>query len=161
MSAPAQSGASGEKVVAVNRRAWHDYEVHDRLEAGVVLKGSEVKAIRGGRFSLAEAYAGIKEGEAYLFGFHVQPYEFARAADHDPLRPKKLLLHRREIDRLFGLTSQRGVTLIPLRLYFRRGKLKVELGVCKGKRRGDRRETLRRRIAEREVRHALSWERRR
>lgn len=158
MSAAPENKAktSDEPVVAVNRRAFHDYHVLDRIEAGIVLRGAEVKAIRDHRCSLAEAYAAVKDGEAYLFGFHVQPYEHARAEDHNPLRPKKLLLHRREIDRLQGQTARAGMTLVPLKLYFRRGKLKVELGVCRGKHHGDKREAIRRKTAELEARRAIS-----
>ncbi len=147
---------NGEATVVVNRRALHEYHVLGRMEAGIVLRGAEVKAIRDHRCSLAEAYAAIKEGEAFLFGFHVQPYEHARAEDHNPLRPKKLLLHRREIARLLGQTAQAGMTLIPLKLYFRRGRLKVELGICRGKHHGDKREAIRRKTAEREARRAMA-----
>lgn len=151
-----QSKPGDDPVVAVNRRAFHDYHVLDRIEAGIVLRGAEVKAIREHRCSLTEAYAAVKDGEAYLFGFHVQPYEHARPEDHNPLRPKKLLLHGREIDRLQGQTARSGMTLIPLKLYFRRGKLKVELGVCRGKHHGDKREAIRRKTAELEARRAIS-----
>lgn len=151
-----KAGRADEQVVAVNRRALHDYHVLARIEAGLVLRGCEVKAIRDHRCSLNEAYAAVKGNEAYLLGFHVQPYEHARAQDHNPLRPKKLLLHRREIDRLLGQTTTGGVTMIPLKLYFRRGRLKVELGLCRGKRREDKREAIRRRTAEREARRAMA-----
>lgn len=151
-----KAGRADEPVIAVNRRALHEYHVLDRIEAGIELRGPEVKAIREHRCSLTEAYAAIKDNEAFLLGFHVQPYEHARAQDHNPLRPKKLLLHRREIDRLLGQTTTAGMTLIPLKLYFRRGRLKVELGLCRGKQRADKREVIRRRTAEREARRAIA-----
>jgi SsrA-binding protein len=156
-----EAGRAQEPIVAVNRRALHEYHVLDRIEAGIELRGAEVKAIRDHRCSLTGAYAEIKNNEAFLSGFHVQPYEHARVEDHNPLRPKKLLLHRREIDRLLGQTSAAGMTLIPLKLYFRRGRLKVELGLCRGKQRADKREAIRRRTAEREARRAMAGRMRR
>lgn len=156
MSASNRLNESQIVTVAVNRRALRDYLVLDRLEAGVVLQGPEVKAIRAGRSSISEAYAEVQNGEAFLEGFHVQPYEHARAENYNPLRSKKLLLHKREITRLAGQISLRGMTIIPLKLYFRRGRLKVELGICRGKRHGDKRETIRRRTAEREAERAMA-----
>lgn len=142
--------------VATNRKALRDYFVLERIEVGVVLRGAEVKSIREGRFSLNEAFSRIDDGEAVLCDFHIQPYEHARADGYDPVRPKKLLLHRREIDRLIGETSVKGMALIPLKLYFHRGRVKVELGLCRGKHVGDKRETIRRRTAEREAERAIA-----
>lgn len=156
MSASNRLNEPGIVTVAVNRRALRDYLVLDRFEAGLALQGPEVKAIRAGRSSISEAYVEVQNGEAFLEGFHVQPYEHARAENYNPLRPKKLLLHKREITRLEGQISLRGMTIIPLKLYLRRGRLKVELGICRGKRHADKRETIRRRTAEREAERAMA-----
>lgn len=156
MSASNRLNEPGIVTVAVNRRALRDYFVLDRFEAGLALQGPEVKAIRAGRSSISEAYVEVQNGEAFLEGFHVQPYEHARAENYNPLRPKKLLLHKREITRLEGQISLRGMTIIPLKLYLRRGRLKVELGICRGKRHADKRETIRRRTAEREAERAMA-----
>jgi SsrA-binding protein len=142
--------------VATNRKALRDYFVVQRIEAGIVLRGAEVKSIREGRFSLNEAFSRIDKGQAVLCGFHIQPYEHARADGYDPVRPKRLLLHRREIDKLVGETATKGMALVPLKLYFHRGHVKVELGLCRGKHAGDKRETIRRRTAEREAERAIA-----
>ncbi|MDZ4198792.1 MAG: SsrA-binding protein SmpB [Kiritimatiellia bacterium] len=137
--------------LASHRRARHDYTILETLEAGIELRGTEVKSIRAGEASLAESFAAIEKNEAIVQGLHIQPYRFGNQFNHDPKRPKRLLLHRREIDRLRGLTATQGVTLIPLRLFLRKGLVKLELGICKGKQQADKRETLRQKTSEREA----------
>jgi SsrA-binding protein len=138
-------------VVTVNRQAYHDYFVDDRLEAGVALTGTEVKSIRGGKVNLRGAYARIKDGEVWLDGMHIAIYEQGTYMNHDPLRPRKLLLHRREIDRLVGRIQAKGQTLVPLKLYFRDNHVKVELGVVRGKKLYDKREAIKERETQREL----------
>ncbi len=146
----------GEKVVTVNRKAFHDYHIEEQYEAGIQLTGTEIKSIRAGRLQLREAYARIERDEAWLLGMHVSPYEQAGGYfQHDPLRPRKLLLHRREIDYLHGQVGQKGLTLVPLRLYLKRGKAKIELGLARGKKLYDKRDTLAARDARREIERAL------
>ncbi len=155
--APAEkSGSSGEKVLATNRKAFRDYIILDKLEAGIELRGSEVKSIRSSRFSLNESYALIDRGQALLLGMNILPYEYSRVEEHKATRPKRLLLHRQQIDRLTGQTAIQGHTLIPLRLYLKHGLVKIELAVCKGKHAEDKRETMRRRTAEREAERAMA-----
>jgi SsrA-binding protein len=139
------------KIIADNRKARHDYFIEDKIEAGLVLKGTEVKSLRQGRANLKDAYARIKKGEAYVHQMHISPYPFAYYDNHDPLRIRKLLLHRYEIKKLTGKLNERGFALVPLRLYFREGKAKVLLGLAKGKRKHDKRETIRRRDQKREL----------
>jgi len=150
-----KSSDQAVKVVAVNRKAGYDYHLTDRFEAGLVLQGTEVKAAREGRVNLKDSYAAEKNGELYLMQCHISPYSHAFYENHEPLRPRKLLLHRREIRRLIGKISQRGLTLIPTRMYFRKGRLKVELALAKGKKHYDRREALRERDLKREVQAEL------
>jgi len=145
----------GEKTAAVNRRARHDYEILEVYEAGISLTGPEVKSLRAGKVSLAESYAKIIKGEAYLIDCRISPYTHSRLAEQDPVRQRKLLLHKNEIRRLIGKTQQRGFTLIPLRIYFKKGWAKVELGLARGKKLIDKREKLKRRILERESRTAI------
>jgi SsrA-binding protein len=148
---------SGEpvKIVAVNRRAGHDYFIDDRIEAGLVLTGTEIKSIREGRVNLREGYARIVDGEAWLTNVHIAPYERGNRYNHEPLRDRKLLLHRDEISSLVGKVRQRGYTLVPLQLYLKHGKAKVELGLARGKREFDKRESIAKREAQREIeRHA-------
>ena len=147
--------SSGEQIVCVNREARHNYFIDETYEAGLVLVGSEVKSLRDGKANLKDSYARIQKGEAVLVNAHVSPYAGANQFNHDPTRPRKLLLHRREIERLTGKTKERGFTLIPLKLYFKNGRAKVELGLARGKKFYDKRETLRRKVAEREVERAL------
>jgi SsrA-binding protein len=147
---------AGIKIVGTNRKAFHNYHVLERIEAGLELRGAEVKSLRAGHFSIAESYARVRNGEVRLHDFHIQPYAHARVEEHDPVRPKRLLLTRREIDRLFGKASLRGHALIPLRLYFKHGLAKVEIGLCRGKQAEDKRETMRRRTAEREAERAIA-----
>ena len=150
-----RSSDQAVKVVAVNRQAGYDYHLTDRFEAGLVLQGTEVKAAREGRVNLKDSYAAEKNGELYLMQCHISPYSHAFYENHEPLRPRKLLLHRREIRRLIGKISQRGLTLIPTRMYFRKGRLKVELALAKGKKHYDRREKVRERDLKREVQAEL------
>lgn len=141
--------------VATNRKARHDYEVIERLEAGLVLRGTEVKSLRRGRANLNDSFGVIERGEAFLINAHVSPYEFGNRENPDPVRKRKLLLHRREIAYLEGQVARKGLTIIPLRLYFVNGRAKVELALARGKKAPDKRETLRRRAADREIRRAL------
>ncbi|HWO43287.1 MAG TPA: SsrA-binding protein SmpB [Candidatus Eisenbacteria bacterium] len=147
--------SAGEQVVCVNRQARHNYFIEETYEAGLVLVGSEVKSLREGKANLKDSYARVQKGEAFLLNAHVSPYSGANRFNHEPTRTRKLLLHRREIERLTGKTKERGLTLIPLRLYFKNGRAKVELGLARGKKLHDKRETLRRKAAEREVERAL------
>jgi SsrA-binding protein len=140
-----------EKLICQNRKAWHEYFIEDRFEAGMVLLGTEVKSLRDGKASLGDSYAKIKEGEIFLVDAHINPYGHANRFNHDPLRPRKLLLHKTEIRRLIGKIQEKGFTLIPLRLYFSDGKAKVELGLAKGKKLYDKRETLKRKAVERDM----------
>jgi SsrA-binding protein len=143
-----------EKVAASNRRASHDYEILERIEAGIRLTGSEVKSLRGGRASLAEAFARIRDGEAWLEGMHIPPYEQGETKGYDPIRPRKLLLHRREIERLLGKTKEQGLALIPMRVYFTHGLAKVEIGLGRGRREHEKRQSIAKREAEREMARA-------
>lgn len=144
-----------KKTVARNRKALHEYHIVDTYEAGIVLAGPEVKSIRAGRASLAEAFARIDGGEAFLHGMHVTPYDPASRWNVDATRPRKLLLNRREIRRLIGATQQEGFTLVPLELYLKDGYVKVELALGRGKKRFDKREDLRKRAADREIQRAI------
>ncbi len=143
------------KTIATNRRAARDYEVVETYEAGLALRGSEVKSLRAGKADLKDSYALVQRRELWLVGAYVAPYSFAREGGHDPERTRKLLLHRHEIDRIAGKVAERGLTLVPLRLYFKDGKAKVELGLAKGRARYDKREKLRRRQADREMERAM------
>ena len=146
---------AGEKLIASNRKASHNFEVLETCEAGLVLRGTEVKALRGGRADLKESYARIERNEAWLLGCHISPYAQGNRANHDPLRPRKLLLHRREISRLVGKVMEKGLTLVPLRLYFKQGRAKVELGLARGRKTLDKRHAIREREERREVARAL------
>jgi SsrA-binding protein len=144
-----------------NRKALRDYSVIDRLEAGIALHGTEVKSLRAGEASLLGAYACVDGEQIWLHGFNIPPYEHGNRFNHEPTRPRRLLLHRREIHRLKGQTEQKGYSLIPLSVYLKRGLVKVDLGTCKGKTVGDKRETLRRKTAEREAERDMASARRR
>jgi SsrA-binding protein len=146
---------TGTKPIADNRRARHDYELLDRLEAGIVLTGTEVKSLREGRVQLAGAFADVRGEEVWLVGVSIAEYDHGNTANHEPDRDRKLLLHRREIASLIGKVKERGLTLVPTRLYFRNGKVKVELALARGKERGDKRRDLQRRDAERQIERAL------
>lgn len=150
---------SGRKVVATNRKARFNYEILDTFEAGMVLRGSEVKSLRAGQVQLKDAYASIREGEVWLENVHIAPYSFAEEGGHDPERPRKLLLHRREIDRLFGRIREEGLTLVPLQVYFKDGRAKVELGLGRGKRTRDKRRDIVDRQQKREMDRARSHRR--
>ena len=139
------------KVVATNRKAGHEYFLLDRYEAGIALQGSEIKSIRLGQISLAEAYVKVDGHEAWLLDAHIAPYEQANRYNHDPRRPRKLLLHRAEIRRLWNDIRQKGVTVIPLRVYLKEGRAKVEIAVAKGKKLYDKRDSIAKRDAEREI----------
>jgi SsrA-binding protein len=143
------------KVVATNRKARFEYEILETIEAGVALVGPEVKSLRAGNASLADAYAVVRRGEVYLIGAHVSPYPQASRENPDPRRERKLLLHREEIARLGARVAERGLTLVPLQLYFRGGRAKVELALVRGRRRHDKREAIREREEAREVRRAV------
>jgi SsrA-binding protein len=144
-----------ERTVATNRRARHDYDIQERIEAGIVLTGDEVKSMRLGQASIAEAFARIDRGEVWLEGMHVAEYAQGDHRRHQPLRPRKLLLHRREIDRLVGITQEQRLALIPLRVYFAHGIAKVELGVARGRRRWEKRQALAKRQHAREIEQEL------
>ena len=145
-----------QKVVATNRKAYHDYFIEEKFEAGIVLKGTEVKSLRDRRVNLQDSYAGVKDGEVFLHHCHISPYSHGNIMNHDPIRVRKLLLHKKEINKLLGKTQQKGLTLVPLRIYFsERGKAKVELGLAKGKKLHDRRDTIKAREAGREVERAI------
>ena len=139
-----------------NRRALHDYLVIDRVEAGIALRGTEVKSIRSGQASLAGSFARITDNNEAVLYVNIPPYEFGSAINHDPKRPRRLLLHKKQIGKLHAQVKEKGCTLIPLGLYSKQGLIKVELGVCKGKHRSDKRETLRRRTADREAQRAMA-----
>ncbi len=147
---------SGQHAVATNRRARRDYAFDEIYEAGIVLTGAEVKSLRAGRASLAEAYARVAGGEVWLEGLHIPQYSHSSGGDHDPRRPRKLLMHREEIERLVGKTQERGLTLVPLRLYFTRGLAKVELGLGRGRRRHEKRQVELEREHRREMDRALA-----
>ncbi|HZT96701.1 MAG TPA: SsrA-binding protein SmpB, partial [Chloroflexota bacterium] len=147
----ASKPSQGHKVVATNRRAFHDYFIEDRIEAGLVLRGTEIKSIREGRVNLRDAYARVDRGEAWLVNAHIAPYLQGSWTNHEPLRDRKLLLHKSQIAALARQASQRGQTIIPLQLYLKDGRAKVELAVAHGKREYDKREAIARRDAEREI----------
>jgi len=144
-----------ERPVADNRKATFDYHILETFEAGIALLGSEVKAIREGRVNLRDSYCRFEGGEAYLLGAHISQYSHDGHTGHDPTRPRKLLLHRHELNKLLGRTVERGLTLVPLRIYFKNGRIKVAIALAKGKKAYDKRETIRRREVERETRAAI------
>jgi SsrA-binding protein len=146
---------ASEKPIAENRRARHDYHLLDRYEAGLQLTGTEVKSLRDGRVRLAQAYADVRDGEVWLVGAHIDEYAQGNVANHDPDRDRKLLLHRREIDSLIGQVQEKGLTLVPTRLYFKNGRAKLELAVARGKEQRDKRRDIAQREAERDIQRAL------
>jgi len=150
-----RDSAEGKKTVATNRRARHEYDVLERLEAGIALSGPEVKSLRAGKVSIAEAFARVDRGEVWLYDMHISPYEAASLWNTDPLRPRKLLLHRKEIRKLIGGVEEKGRTLVPLEIYFKRGRAKVELAVAKGRKLHDKRDALKKQEAKREVERAV------
>jgi len=148
--------ATGERDAAVNRAAAHNYHLQERFEAGIVLHGTEVKSVRSGRANLKDAYGLVKDGELWLLNAHIAPYENAGYSQHESTRTRKLLVHKEELRKLTGQTQQKGLTLIPTRLYFKNGRVKVELALARGKQLWDKRETERRRTADREAREAIA-----
>jgi SsrA-binding protein len=142
--------------VARNPKATHDYHILETWESGIVLTGTEVKSLRGGKASIKEAYARVRNGEVFLEGMNITPYEQGNRYNHDPVRSRKLLMHRREIEKLIGAVEQRGLTLVPLELYFKNGKVKVAIALGRGKKQHDKREDLKRRATEREIARAVS-----
>ncbi|MFV1951990.1 MAG: SsrA-binding protein SmpB [Nitrospinota bacterium] len=148
--------SNNKKIICENRKARHEYYIEETYEAGIALKGTEVKSLRQGKSNLKDSYARIENGEIYLYNCHISPYTHGNILNHDPLRRRKLLLHKRDIKKLYGKIEERGLTLIPLRMYFSmRGIAKLELAVAKGKKTYDKRETLKRKTAEREMERAL------
>jgi SsrA-binding protein len=151
-----REGRRGDRVVATNRRARHDYEILETIEAGIALRGSEVKSMRDGKAQLADAYARVDGGELWLYGVHIPPWQFATGfGGHEPDRKRKLLVHRKEIDELLGRTQQQSLTLVPLSLYFKDGKAKVQLALARGRKLYDKRQAILSREAERESARAL------
>ena len=148
-------GEDGRKVVGRNRKARHEYEILDTHEAGIVLKGPEVKSLRAGQLAFRDAFARVEGGEIWLYNLHIAPYEQASRADQDPDRVRKLLLHREEIRRLVSKTEEKGLTLIPLEVYFRNGNVKVLIGVARGRRLYDKREKLKKQTQDREAKRAM------
>jgi SsrA-binding protein len=148
-----------EKLIAENRRARFDYELLDRFEAGIVLTGTEVKSLRQGRATMAQAWAEVRENEAWLMGVEIATYDHGNVANHEPMRPRKLLMHRREIDRLYGTVREKGLTIVPTRLYFKDGRVKVELAVARGKELRDKRRDIADRDAKRQMQRALKQNR--
>ncbi len=149
------SRGGGDRVIAVNRKAFHDYFVDETLEAGLVLWGSEIKSIRAGRVNLRDSYVAIRGGEAWLTGSHIAGYSQASYQDHDPTRDRKLLLHRREIERLRARVDQKGYTVVPLKLYLKHNRAKIEIALARGKRQYDKRETIAQRDSERDIQRAI------
>jgi len=145
-----------EKTIATNRKARHDYAILETVEAGLVLRGAEVKSLRQGNASLVDGYASIKGREVWLVGIHINPYEHGNIRDYDPIRSRKLLLHKKEIRKLYGTLNQHGLTVIPLKLYFRNGVAKVLLGVARGKKEHDKRQDISKRDAERAIRQRMA-----
>jgi SsrA-binding protein len=148
--------AAGERDASSNRTAFHNYFILEKFEAGIQLRGTEVKSIRAGRANLKDAYGLVKDGEVFLLNAHIGPYDYGNIFNHEPLRTRKLLMHKNEIRKLIGKTQGKGITLIPLRLYFKTGRIKVEMALAKGKQTWDKRETERRRTADREAREAIA-----
>jgi SsrA-binding protein len=144
-----------EKVLVANRSVFHEYHIAEKYEAGVALTGTEVKSVMGGRVQLKDSYVAVREGEAWLFNAHISPYSHGNRENHDPLRTRKLLLHRREIDKLEEAAAIQGMTLVATRIYLRNSRIKIEIGVAKGKKLYDKRETEMRRTIERETRQQL------
>jgi SsrA-binding protein len=147
---------SGEKVIVSNRKALHDYFIFDRYEAGIVLKGTEVKSLRQGSANLQDGYAVIRNGELWLVGLHINPFEKGNINNHDPKRDRKLLLHKQEIRRVIGKLAEKGLTLVPLRMYFKKNIAKVELGLARGKKSYDKREAIAKRDVERQLRREFA-----
>lgn len=152
---PQDDGKDESQLIADNRKAFHDYHILETFEAGVALLGTEVKGIREGRANLRDSYARVEGGEVWLFNVHINPYTHRGYVDHDPKRKRRLLLHKHEIRKLIGKTVEKGLTLVPTRLYFKNGRIKVAIALAKGKQAHDKRETIRRREVDRETRAAV------
>jgi SsrA-binding protein len=149
------SQSAEDKTLLTNRAAFHEYHIEDKYEAGVALAGTEVKSVRAGQIQLKDSYVTVRDGEAWLFNAHISPYAYGNRENHDPVRPRKLLLHRREIARLADATTMKGMTLVVTRVYLKRGRVKLEVGVARGKKLYDKRATEMRRTVERETRAQL------
>ena len=147
--------ANEEKVLVTNRAAFHEYHISDKYEAGIALTGTEVKSVLGGRVQLKDSYVAVRDGEAWLFNAHISPYSHGNRENHEPLRTRKLLLHKREISRLDEATAKQGMTLVPTQLYLKNGRIKIEVGVARGKKMYDKREAELKRTVERETRAQL------
>lgn len=143
------------KVLAQNKKASHDYFIEETYEAGFVLQGTEIKSIRAGRVNLRDSFARVENGEVFVYGMHISPYEQGNRYNHDPLRPRKILLHKKEIDRLAGVTKEKGYALIPLKIYIKNGYAKVLVGLARGKKNYDKRESLKKKEAAREIERAF------
>ena len=151
----AEKQSNSVKIIAQNKKAYHDYFVDERYEAGIELFGTEVKSIRAGKVNIKESYCDIKDGEIYAVGMHISPYDQGNIYNRDPLRPKKLLLHKKEILKLFGQVSQKGYTLVPLQVYLSRSRVKLEIGLCRGKKLYDKRDDMARSDAKRDMERAF------
>ena len=144
-----------EKLIAKNPTAYHNYSIESTIEAGIVLTGTEIKSIRTGKINLKDTYVNIKDGEIFVYGMHISPYEFGNIYNKDPLRTRKLLMNRREIDRLYGMIKQKGISLVPTKMYFKGNKVKLEVGIGKGKKLFDKREDMAKKDAEMKIQRAL------
>ena len=144
-----------EKLIAKNPTAYHNYSIESTLEAGIVLSGTEIKSIRNGKINLKDTYVTIKDGEIFVYGMHISPYEFGNIYNKDPLRTRKLLLNRREIDRLYGMIKQKGISLVPTKMYFKGNLVKLEIGIGKGKKLYDKREDMAKKDAQMKIQRAL------
>ena len=144
-----------EKLIAKNPTAYHNYSIESTIEAGIVLTGTEIKSIRTGKINLKDTYVNIKDGEVFVYGMHISPYEFGNIYNKDPLRTRKLLINRREIDRLYGMIKQKGISLVPTKMYFKGNKVKLEVGIGKGKKLFDKREDIAKKDAEMKIQRAL------
>lgn len=151
----AEKQSNSVKIIAQNKKAYHDYFIDERYEAGIELFGTEVKSIRAGKVNIKESYCDIKDGEIYAVGMHISPYDQGNIYNKDPLRPKKLLLHKKEILKLFGQVSQKGYTLVPLQVYLSRSRVKLEIGLCRGKKLYDKRDDMARSDAKRDMERAF------
>ena len=144
-----------EKILAKNPTAYHNYTIENTLEAGIVLTGTEIKSIRNGKINLKDTYVNIKNGEIFIYGMHISPYEFGNIYNKDPLRTRKLLLHKKEIDKLYGMIKQKGISLVPINMYFKNNKVKLQIGIGKGKKLFDKREDMAKKDAEMKIKRAL------
>ena len=146
----------GRRPIAENRRARHDYELLEKIEAGIALEGTEVKSVRAGKVQLKDSYVEVRDGDAYLLGCHISPYSHGNIQNHDPERPRRLLMHRREIDRIESKLNEKGLTLPALRMYWKNRRVKVELGLGRGKAQHDKRESLKKRVQNREAQREMA-----